>query len=596
MSDRIPRSESLGRLAAAVRSMSQGSLRDARDQLEGIDTAECPVVGELVSDLSTLRERLAESLSSKETALATLQFSLLDLERARDELQASEVCFRELFSSMNDGVAVFQAVDGGADFIFKDVNGSLLRIERLQKEEVIGRPVTEVFPSLWNFGLLTALRRVFESGIPEHLEPQLYSDSRIEGWREHFVYRLPSNEIVALYRDVSKEKSAELALRSALASTERLIDAAPMGFVMVGEDETIRRVNDAAAKILGAEPSQLVGKRWKEYVLDHPERTGQRQATESSLLDEKRDPVTVLMSEIPVRFNGEEIVHLQAFLDLTERKLLETQLHHAQKLEAVGQLASGIAHEINSPAQFIGDNLSFLDEAFGKLRTLTLEIRETLEELMRETGKGEVLSRVKEAEEKAELEFISEQVPEALTEAREGLRRISTIVSALKEFARPDHREKSPDDLNRALKATLSIARNEYKYVAEIETDFGELPPVSCYIGDLNQVFLNLIVNAAHAIADTNGQNGRMGRIRIRTAPEGDEFVRIEISDTGCGIPVEIHERIFDPFFTTKEVGRGTGQGLAIARNIVVDKHRGTLTFESEVGKGTTFSIRLPVA
>jgi signal transduction histidine kinase len=164
----------------------------------------------------------------------------------------------------------------------------------------------------------------------------------------------------------------------------------------------------------------------------------------------------------------------------------------------------------------------------------------------------------------------------------------------MKEFAHPDQREKSPSDLNKALQTTLTIARNEYKYVAEAEVDFGELPMVMCHISDLNQVFLNLLVNAAHAISDVKENDGDKGIIRARTRQCGND-VRIEISDTGCGIPEEIQGRVFDPFFTTKEVGRGSGQGLAIARSIVVDKHGGSLTFESEVGKGTTFIVLLPI-
>jgi signal transduction histidine kinase len=144
------------------------------------------------------------------------------------------------------------------------------------------------------------------------------------------------------------------------------------------------------------------------------------------------------------------------------------------------------------------------------------------------------------------------------------------------------------------LQTTLAIAKNEYKYVADVTTEFGDLPPVSCHAGDLNQVFLNLIVNAAHAIGDVVGQSGTKGTIRISTLTEGD-MVRIDIADTGSGIPESIRRRIFDPFFTTKEVGKGTGQGLPIARDIVVAKHRGSLTFETEVGKGTTFTIRLPI-
>jgi signal transduction histidine kinase len=163
----------------------------------------------------------------------------------------------------------------------------------------------------------------------------------------------------------------------------------------------------------------------------------------------------------------------------------------------------------------------------------------------------------------------------------------------MKEFAHPESKEMALADLNKAIRGTIAVARNEWKYVAEVETDFADLPLVICNVGDLNQVFLNLLVNAAHAIADMAKGDGK-GRITIRTAPEGDK-IHISIADSGSGIPESIRTRIFDPFFTTKEVGRGTGQGLAIARSVIVERHKGTLTFESEVGKGTTFHIRLPV-
>jgi signal transduction histidine kinase len=165
----------------------------------------------------------------------------------------------------------------------------------------------------------------------------------------------------------------------------------------------------------------------------------------------------------------------------------------------------------------------------------------------------------------------------------------------MRTFAHPDHREMAPADINHAIDTTLTIARNEYKYVADVETRFGELPPVRCYLGDVNQAILNVVVNAGHAIADVVHGSDRRGTITVRTSVEGDHVV-IAIGDTGGGIPLAIRERIFDPFFTTKEVGKGTGQGLAITRSVIVTRHGGTLAFESELGKGTTFFLRLPIA
>lgn len=247
----------------------------------------------------------------------------------------------------------------------------------------------------------------------------------------------------------------------------------------------------------------------------------------------------------------------------------EVQLRHSHKLEAVGRLAAGIAHEINTPLQFVGDTLSFLEEGFAAL-----------------------IDRLgpPDTEEQA---YLVDGIPPALARAQRGLARVSEIVRAIKDFAYPDRFEKLPADLNKAIADTLTVASSEFKYTADIETDFGDLAPVHCHVGDINQVFLNFLTNAAHAIKQV-APEGTRGKIAIRTR-QVDDFVTITISDTGCGIPPSIRDKIFDPFFTTKEVGEGTGQGLAIARNIIVARHGGTIDFTSAPGVGTSFVIRLPL-
>jgi two-component system NtrC family sensor kinase len=253
--------------------------------------------------------------------------------------------------------------------------------------------------------------------------------------------------------------------------------------------------------------------------------------------------------------------------DLSEQRQIEIELAHARKLEAVGQLAAGIAHEINTPTQYVGDGVHFLKEAFEGYQRLVSQYRQAVEAL--EAAGGSALTRgIRETEEEIDLPYLEANVPGSFESCQDGVLRISTIVRAMKAFSHPDQREKSLADLNQALQTTLAVARNEYKYVAEVVTEFGDMPAVLCHVGALNQVFLNLIVNAAHAIGDVVGQGGSKGTIRIKTLKEGD-LVRIDIADTGSGIPEAIRQRIFEPFFTTKEVGRGTGQGLAIARSIV---------------------------
>jgi signal transduction histidine kinase len=265
--------------------------------------------------------------------------------------------------------------------------------------------------------------------------------------------------------------------------------------------------------------------------------------------------------------------------DVTERNRLEIELRHSQKLESVGRLAAGIAHEINTPIQFVGDNVSFLSTAFNDLLELCKFYRGLCDKALTSTLSTEDMADLQQAEEAADLDYLRENVPRSIAATLDGARRVAHIVQAMKSFA---HR------------STLTVATNELKYVAEVETDLTPLPLVPCYLSDLNQVFLNLLVNAAHAIADVVAHTSKRGRIKVTSRLDGDH-VLISIADTGTGIPEDIRDRIFDPFFTTKGVGKGTGQGLALARSVVVDKHGGTLTFESDTGKGTTFHMRLPL-
>jgi signal transduction histidine kinase len=270
------------------------------------------------------------------------------------------------------------------------------------------------------------------------------------------------------------------------------------------------------------------------------------------------------------------------------QKRLEEELHQAQKLEAVGRLAAGIAHEINTPTQYIGDNTRFLADAVESLSRMLDRQRRELERV----ASLEVLSRLDAFGDDLDLPYVRAETPRTVARTLEGVRRVATIVRAMREFAHPGQGEPVASDINRSLEATLDVARNEYRYVADVETEFGPLPLVTCRPGDLNQVFLNVIVNAAHAISDVVGGTGNRGLIRVRTVAEGDEVV-VSVSDSGAGIPPEIQDKVFEPFFTTKEVGRGSGQGLSIARSIV-EKHRGSITFESAPGQGTTFHIRIP--
>jgi len=291
--------------------------------------------------------------------------------------------------------------------------------------------------------------------------------------------------------------------------------------------------------------------------------------------------------------NGRIVNYVAVKRDVTKELEMESQLHQARKLESIGQLAAGIAHEINTPMQFIGSNMEFLDEASRKMSSFTKSIQEVME-----TSPPEITEKLRSALDEADWEYMLEEVPRAIKQSKSGILRVTSIVKAMKEFSHSSSKEKEHADLNSIIETTILISQNEWKYVSEITTDLAKgIPSVSCFADELGQVVLNLIVNAAHAIGErlSATPGNHKGEIHISTRASGS-FVEMRIKDTGSGIPMEIRDKVFDPFFTTKEVGRGTGQGLAISYNVIVEKHGGTISFETVEDKGTTFIVRLPLS
>jgi signal transduction histidine kinase len=264
--------------------------------------------------------------------------------------------------------------------------------------------------------------------------------------------------------------------------------------------------------------------------------------------------------------------------DVTRISSLERQLNQANRLEAIGQLAAGIAHEINTPIQFVSDNTRFVEQSFSQLLSTVTKLRDAIADL----------------DPDLDLDFLIEEVPTALTESLEGLGRVAQIVRAMKDFSHPGH-GRGDVDVNRAVESTVQVARNEWKYHAELTLDLGaDVGLVPCYEGELKQVILNLIVNSAHAIqAASAGRDGGLGHITVRTARTPDD-IRITIADDGIGMDQATQQRIFDPFFTTKEVGKGTGQGLSMAYATIVQKHGGAIHVESSPGAGAEFTISIP--
>jgi PAS domain S-box-containing protein len=413
---------------------------------------------------------------------------------------------------------------------------------------------------------------------------------------------------VTIKRDVTEkvrleEESRRMQLRMQESESRltKILECVPVGIALVSLDKQVRWANRMALDLVGAKTIEdILGQRCGAVLCESDARDcpfQQAGDVESSVETTicRRDGVhiPVLKRAQTLRFEH-EMLRLESFIDLTQRRQLEAELGQARKLEAVGQLAAGVAHEVNTPIQYVGDSALFLKESFEAIQRLLPQYRKAAQKLEALNGKSALCGEIRRLEEESDLDWLLGELPASFERCLDGVDRVARIVRALKEFAHRGQRAQSPADLNHALETTLTVARNEYKYVADVETFYGNIPAVRCLVSELNQVFLNLVVNAAHAIGEVAGKSGARGRIRITTVREGDS-VRIDVEDSGAGIPESIQDRIFEPFFTTKEVGKGTGQGLAIARSVVVDKHGGTLTFESRAGIGTRFTVMLPI-
>jgi len=407
----------------------------------------------------------------------------------------------------------------------------------------------------------------------------------------------------AVCRDISARKASEVALRESEERFRLIAETITEVFWVASSDTSkILYVSPGYERVWGRSCASLYERprSWCEAI--HPDDQDRVKATlqvqkfgrpfdqEYRIVRPDGSLRWIWDRGFPISAGPEPAGHyVGVAVDITDRKELERHLAQSQKLESIGQLAAGVAHEINTPIQYIGDNGKFLEEAFRDLLHVIPA---------QQAGPGaavDVPAATNLPSPEVDVEYLREEIPKAIGQLLEGAEQVGRIVRAMKEFSHPGPVEKTPLDVNRAIRSVILISRNEWKYVAELATDLDpELPPVPCVAGEFNQVILNLIVNAAHAIGDVVKKSGNKGVIQVSTCRKG-EWAEIRVSDTGGGIPDAIRTRIFDPFFTTKQVGKGTGQGLAIAHAVVVQKHQGTISFESQPGGGTIFLIRLPL-
>jgi PAS domain S-box-containing protein len=372
-----------------------------------------------------------------------------------------------------------------------------------------------------------------------------------------------------------------------------MIDLLPAFIYAKDAHSRFTACNELVARRMGTSPEELIGKTDFDFF---PREMAEKFFADEQALIQSGEPLinreeiaydktrgmdrVILTSKVPLRDSAGNLTGIVGTgYDITDRKAADERMASMEKHDSIGRLAAGVAHEINTPIQYLKDSVSFVQEGVQEL----LDYIDTLHAAM---------PQPREPDEN--VEELRTELPPALKLMADGLSRIAMIVRSMKDFSHADQNEVAQVDLNRCIESTLVVATSEYKLVADVETELGEIPTVTCNGGQINQVFLNLVVNAAHAIADKIKGTSDRGKITVRTKADG-EYVVVEIEDTGGGIPEAVRERIFDQFFTTKEVGRGTGQGLSVARKVIVNAHNGSIDFTTEVGKGTTFIVKLPV-
>ncbi|MBP1626327.1 MAG: domain S-box protein [Holophagaceae bacterium] len=460
-------------------------------------------------------------------------------------------------------------------------------------------------------GILQILEGSRDSFAEDYQLPLSKKLSWYEITGTRFMDSLGRPTVVVSHLEISERKELETKLRSSEELFTLISNNVVDLMVILDKQGSYIYTSPSYSSILGYSPEELALLTRKTLV--HPEDLGgveaslqafQHGQTANSLVYRLRhkEGHYLWFESRGCLIRGEDAESPKVLIvarDITDHKLaemernqMETRLRQAQKLEAIGQLAAGIAHEINTPTQYIGDNAAFLKETLAELCRFVRGVNQALSE-----PDGKALDRIRAVAQQLDFDYLEEEIPKAIQQTLEGVGRVSRIVGAMKDFSHPGGNTMERIDLNRAIESTVMVTRNEWRYVAEMELELDPaLPLVPCYPGELNQVFLNLIVNSAHAIEEARqGQSdGQLGLIRIQTHPS-NFGVEIRVSDTGTGIPENIRDRIFEPFFTTKPVGKGTGQGLSLAHAVIVEKHGGLISVESTPGRGSTFILELPL-
>ncbi|WP_169433133.1 PAS domain-containing sensor histidine kinase [Maridesulfovibrio zosterae] len=406
---------------------------------------------------------------------------------------------------------------------------------------------------------------------------------------------------------------AQQSLSQSEAMQRAITDAVQSAVFLIDDKDTIQFVNPAAQTMFGYIKEEFIGKKLHTMLVPKKyQETASKGLAHFSKTG--KGPVLDKMQEmVALHKDGKELttlVHVGklwrnkawwavgSVIDITKLKEIQADLIKSQqeaiqtgRLASIGHLAAGMAHVINTPAQYVGDNLIFINDSISSIRY----VFEAARNLAESSPKSQATDAFTEACSNEEILYIFEELPSAISQSQDGMRYITKIVQSMKAFSHPGNNQKSFDDINKILDAVITITHNSYKEVATVETHFApDIPLILCCASEIQQVFLNLMINAIQSIQDSNNKEKELGKIDISTVSK-DDFVIISVADTGDGVPEEIRDRIFDPFYTTKPVGQGTGQGLSICYDIVVNKHSGTIEVGNNPESGAIFTIQLPI-
>ena len=490
--------------------------------------------------------------------------------QTEEALQKSEERYRTMFERMNDGVAIYKAVDSGNDFIFVDFNTASENINKIKREELIGKSLLQTFPGVEEFGLFEVFQRVWSTGNPESCPIAQYKDERISGWRENFVYKLPSGEIVAIYSDKTGRKQAE----EDLIKIKTALDGASDAIGMTDINMKIIYQNQAFLDMFGYTADEIEKKGIAETYRDvdfakkgvQTIKDGRTWKGEVQIRSKDgKDPICFLSASPIFDDRGNIIGFFSRHTDITERKKMEERVLQSEKLKSLGELAGGVAHDFNN----------VLAAILGRAQLLEMEM---------ETPPGKEERRKSVIELRGGLEIIEK----AAKDGAETVRRIQ-------EFARKRDVDKcfATVDLNEIVDNALEFTKMKWKNNAEskgikinIKKELSPLPTTSGSAAELREVFTNLINNAADAMPQG-------GTIKIKTFKE-DSLIVVKVEDTGVGIAADRSDKVFDPFFTNKGV-KSSGLGLSVSYGII-SRHQGTIIVDSIEGQGTVFTIKLPIS